>query len=210
MHYTLIELESPADPLLVPWMELYELAFPPSQRVLAAWILRSLVEIAQGDRRGRHLFAALDGDGKFCGLAHTFEPDDQPLGFLWYLATLPNLRGQGLGAWMYHSLLDRMRPEVKAFIFDLEDPGQLTDPAHRQMALRRANFYTRLGARLIGGITYMQTVGPHIAPVEGWLMAHPLAEISAAEVIDLVQPLMGDVITIHKAPYWQDVSHAIV
>lgn len=210
MQYTLTELESPADPLLVPWMELYECAFPPSQRVLAAWIIRTLAEIAQGNRRGRHLFAALDCDGNFCGLAHTFQPDDMPLAFLWYLATVPNLRGQGLGAWMYRSLLDRLRPDVKAFVFDLEDPAQHSDPADRQMAVRRTNFYARLGARLIGGITYMQTVGPHIAPVQGWLMAHPLAELSAADVIDLAQPLMGNVITIHQPPYWQDVPQAVV
>lgn len=201
-HYTFTELTSPSDPLLPPWLELYEQAFPPNERILAARIITALGQIAQGDARGRHLLCALDADQKLLGLAYTYEPEEMPAGFLWYLATLPEVRGQGLGAWIYCRLLERLRPGVQAMIFDLEDPSQIADPAGHQMAVRRASFYRRLGARLIGGITYWQTVGPHATPIRGWLMAHPLADLTARAAVDLCLPVLGEVIEVNEEPYW--------
>jgi GNAT superfamily N-acetyltransferase len=95
---TIVELSSRNDPLLLPWLDLYETAFPPTERVLVSRVLHALDQIEQGLGGGRHIEASCDADGRLTGLLDTFEPPALEAGFLWYLAVIPALRGQGLGA----------------------------------------------------------------------------------------------------------------
>jgi hypothetical protein len=95
-----------------------------------------------------------------------------------------------------------MRPAVQALFFDLEDPRLMHTPQEAECAIRRINFYRRLGARQVGGIRYIQTVGDHQPAITLRLMAHPRVEMSAAEAVELAIPVLGEAITVVEEPYW--------
>lgn len=199
----LTELTGRSDPLLLPWLDLYETAFPPTERVLVSRILSALEQIEQGRGNGRRLACSTDSAGRLTSLLDTYEPPALEAGFLWYLAVIPALRGQGLGARLYRRAFEQMRPAVKALFFDVEDPREMKTPQDVECAVRRIAFYRRLGARLIGGIRYIQTVGDHQPPITLRLMAHPGAEMSAREAIALASPILGGAITLEEEPYWE-------
>ncbi len=204
---SLVEICSPADPLLLPWLDLYETAFPPGERVLVSRVLNVLHEQQRGIHRGTHLLAAVETENAeleskdapsslltshfFRGLIFDYEPPANQAAFLWYLAVVPGLRGQGLGSWLYGQVLARLDPSVRAMIFDLEDPCEMHTPQEKDLARRRIAFYRRQGARLLGGIRYLQTVGTHMPPIPLLLMAHPIQEISPQEAFDLAEGEFG-------------------
>jgi hypothetical protein len=90
--------------------------------------------------------------------------------------------------------LERFGPQVRALIFDLEDPARMLTPEAACQAERRIAFYRRLGARLLGGIRYTQTVGPHQPPLHLHLMFHPIQDITAQEAFDIAHAEFGDAI----------------
>ncbi len=192
---TLIELHELSDPLLLPWLDLYETGFPPGERVLVSHLLELLHPQTRGAHRGSHLLAAVDDSdpsgNPFLGLIFDYEPVGSAAAFLWYFAVVPDRRGQGLGAQIYQCLLSRLDAQVRALFYDLEDPAQMTTPEAVKQAGRRIAFYRRLGARLLGGIRYVQTVGPHHPPLYLRLMVHPIQEITPREAFDLARLEFG-------------------
>jgi GNAT superfamily N-acetyltransferase len=113
---TLVEISGCADPLLMPWLDLYETAFPPAERVLASAVLRA---VEQGPVHT--LLAALDEAGELVGMAWYHTP--QPwLASLWYLAVRADRRGRGLGARIYREVLRRLPPTSVAMLFEVEQP----------------------------------------------------------------------------------------
>src|SRR5512133_1403353 len=143
--FSLIELQSRSDPLLLPWLDLYESALPPVARIPVSRFLGMLQAQEQGCGGEKHLLAALDGAGEFAGMAALYEPREWPLAHLWYFATQPQMRSQGLGSWIYDQLLQRQKPGRRALIYDVEDPQQMSTPETRDLATRRIQFYQRKG-----------------------------------------------------------------
>ncbi len=209
---SLVEICNLADPLLLPWLDLYETAFPPGERILVSRVLNVLHEQQRGIRRGTHLLAAVEtGDETpaaesqpssllsdqplashpLKGLVFDYEPPNRQAAFLWYIAVVSGMRGQGLGSWLYHQVLARFDPAVRAMIFDLEDPCEMNTLQEKEIARRRIQFYRRLGAQLLGGIRYLQTVGTHMPPIPLLLMVHPIQAISPQEAFDLAEEEFG-------------------
>lgn len=196
MMLSITEILKLDDPLLLPWLDLYETAFPAGERILVSQILAVL---HGHTRRGSHLLAALDcageQDARLQGIVFDYEPIGEEAAFLWYIAVAAQTRGQGVGAWLYQSLLARLGPQVKALIFDLEDPCQMETPEEKALAVRRIGFYRRQGARLLGGIRYVQSVGSHQPPLYLRLMIHPLQPISPREGFDLAYRVMPEALS---------------
>jgi len=187
--FEVVELESPAEPLLLPWLDLYETAFPAAERVLVSEHLRLLHERAAGGR-DEHLLA-LVGEGRaFQGLARWHLERAHGVAWLWYLATLPEVRGGGLGGRLYDHVAAAARGAgADLLLLEVEAPGRSLEP---DLARRRIGFYERRGARLLEGVRYTQHVGPHQPPVEMHLMVQPFTPLEAAEVLARLAPLLGE------------------
>jgi GNAT superfamily N-acetyltransferase len=180
------------DDLLLPWLDLYESAFPWAERVPVSLLLGYLKEKDPTVQ----MLAALDEEEGFAGLA-VYALNEKTAGrtaYLWYLATLPELRGQGLGAWIYRGILARLTRQrqphgVEALFFDVEMPAQAQTEEEKLLALRRIRFYQRLGARLLSGVRYTPQVTEQRPRLEMHLMVHPLADLSPQEACELAQIL---------------------
>jgi GNAT superfamily N-acetyltransferase len=200
--FTLRELAGLDDPLLLPWLDLYETAFPPEERVLVSRILRILQNPAGAP--AAHLRVALDAKEALLGLAYTYEPPELGAAFLWYLAVVPQSRGQGAGAWLYQAVLGSLPANTRAMIFDVEDPQRMPDEDRRSLAARRIGFYQRQGACLMGGIRYVQRIGTHLPPLLLRLMVHPLdPALLPGEAFSLALAVFGDeVLSKDGEPGW--------
>lgn len=195
---SLVPLTGLDDPRLLPWMALYELSFPPSERLLIATMLQLVTEQARAMRHGaphdEWLLAALDG-AEFVGLVHYRSFPEQRLAALWGLATQPEIRGRGIGAAIYLALWRRLREEgCRALLFEVERPDVTEDAAAREFAARRIGFYRRMGARLLTGVEYLQHIGPHQPPVPMYVMVQPAETCSPAEAFAWAKGLFGDAV----------------
>jgi GNAT superfamily N-acetyltransferase len=206
-----VELTSLQDDLLLPWLDLYETAFPAAERVLVSKHLLALRGESDPDEPGEHrLLAALAGNATFAGLARYQVLPDLGVAYLWYLATAPEVRNQGVGTKFYQEIVRRARgPAVQAamqaMVIEVEIPAQpgggegasaaAENPAveaERALAQRRIAFYRRQGARLLEGIHYLQTVGRHQAPVPMHVMFHAFAALDAGQAFALARSLWGE------------------
>jgi ribosomal protein S18 acetylase RimI-like enzyme len=185
------ELESVTDDLLLPWLDLFETAFPPPERVLVSEILALLRDKAPGLVQSHHLLAALEPPGQFVGMAW-YELWPKDVGLLGYIAVVPEKRGQGIGSRFYREIVKRISARV--LFLEMEMPEEATSEQQRQFALRRIQFYRQLGALRLTGIHYLQTVGPHQPLTPMHLMVHPFEPIDALEVFELAQGVFGDLI----------------
>jgi len=187
-----VEITRLDDELLLPWLDLYETAFPPAQKVLVSHFVRLLKEWAAGHDDGQRLLAAQDADG-FAGLAFYHLLPKAALAHLWYLAIVSERRGQGLGAALYCEIVARVqRAGARVLFLEVEDPAQATTAQQAALALRRIGFYRRLGARLLGGIYYLQHVGAHQPEIPMHLMAHTWPAATPAWAYTEAKRLFGD------------------
>ena len=183
-HDTLkfVEVQSMEAPLLVPWCDLYERAFPPEERMLMADILRVVREKACGNAQDSHFLAVTDADGRFVALAYYEVMSRRKTACLWYLAVVPELRSRGIGSTVYrHILRDLRRTGLWGAVFEVEIPEDAHSEEARVFAQRRIELYRRLGARLLTGIRYTQSVGSHQPPIPMHLMVHPFAPLTPEE-----------------------------
>ncbi len=209
-----VELTSLQDDLLLPWLDLYETAFPAAERVLVSQHLRALKRSsALAERPEHHLLAAVDGNEAFAGLARYQTLPDLGTAYLWYLATAPQVRNQGVGTRFYQEIARRVGSQgLRAMVIEVEIPGQEggtakaaeaeraganatwieNGQAEDALAERRIAFYRRQGARLLEGIHYLQTVGPHQPPIPMHVMFHAFAAMDAAWAFALAKSLWGD------------------
>lgn len=193
----LVEITSLQDNLLLPWLELYEKAFPAVERVLVTRLLLGIKDRAPS----RFALAAVDEQDQFLGLVYYSIISGTKVAFLWYFAVLPELRGAGLGAQLYQALLQRLGSECRGVVFDVEMPELCTGQAERDLAQRRIVFYRRLGARLLDGVRYTMQAESHLPALEMYLMAHPLPApgqppLTAPEALEAVERFIGERIPI--------------
>jgi GNAT superfamily N-acetyltransferase len=207
-----VELTSLQDDLLLPWLDLYETAFPAAERVLVSKHLLALKGASDADEPGEHhILAALAGNASFAGLARYQVVPDLGVAYLWYLATSPELRSQGVGTKFYQEIVRRVAgPAVRTLAIEVEMPARASGGegaaaaaeksavsaeralAERALAQRRITFYRRQGARLLEGIHYLQSVGRHQAPIPMHLMFHAFGALDAAQAFALARSLWGE------------------
>lgn len=177
-----VEIDSLEHPLLVPWCDLYEQAFPAAERMLVADILRLVKRKACGESADSHLIAVTDGAGEFAALAHYDLRRELSTACLWYLAVLPKLRSRGFGSRTYRQIMRQVKAAgAWGAVFEVEIPEEAHSEEVRSWAVRRIGFYRRLGARLLAGISYTQSVGSHQTPIPMHLMVHAFEPLTAQE-----------------------------
>lgn len=189
----IVEITSVDDPLLLPWLDLYEVSFPPQERVLVSDHLRVLIEKANGRARDAYLLAAVNEAGDLIGMIRYHLASDCRVAHLWYLAVVPDMRSKGIGAICYNEVRDRARQAgMRAMLFEVDIPVLPGTEEAEAPARRRIAFYQRQGAYLLGGIGYMQSIGPHQAPVPMHIMVHPFEPIDSKEAFELAKALFGE------------------
>jgi GNAT superfamily N-acetyltransferase len=192
-NYELLPIRDPDDPWLPDWLNLYELTFPPEERFLAGELLRLLQDPAR--RPLHHWLALIEAGQRLTGLGLWQSLPEVATAYLWYLAVQPGLRGGGLGAALYQSILASALETHPLLIFEVELPELAPDEAARQLRERRIAFYRRQGARLLGGVHYLETVGPHLPPVPMHLMAQGRGTLDPTEVFKCGKALFDDLLT---------------
>jgi GNAT superfamily N-acetyltransferase len=187
------EIESVTDDLLLPWLDLYETAFPPPERVLVSEIFRVLRGQSPGFAQSHRLFAALEPPGQFVGMAW-YELWPKGVALLGYIAVIPERRSRGIGTQFYQEVAERVSSTARLLFLEVEMPEQAVSERQRVLALRRIQFYRQLGALRLAGVRYLQSVGPHQPLTPMHVMAHPFEPIDALEAFDLAQGIFGDLI----------------
>jgi len=192
LHVT--EITDPDDDLLLPWLDLYEIAFPPPERMLVSFYLRLLRQKRDGLHPDHHLLA-VRRVGVFVGLAHYVIIIEQRLAWLWMFAVTPEARNQGLGAAIYGDIVRRLPAGTVAMLLEVERPDLAQIEAERRLAERRIAFYRRQGALLLEGVYYVQSVGPHQPPLPMHVMIHPLQPLNTETAFRFAHTVFGDAIT---------------
>ena len=190
---TFVEITRLDDPILLPWLDLYETSFPPNEKVLVSNHLAILQARAANQAQSDHLLAALDGSGRLQGMARCQLFPEGSFAILWYIATWPAVRNQGFGGQFYDHILSQIDPSAfKAMLLEVEIPAETEIEELGQMAQRRLAFYRRHGARLLGGIKYLQSVGWHQPLTPMHILVHPLQPIEAQAAFMLAKAYAGE------------------
>lgn len=190
-----VEIVDVGDPLFLPWLDLYETAFPACERALVSDLLRALADKARGAATNLHFMAFLDDAGEPDGMALVSIPAGATA-WLWYLAVQPAGRGRGRGSAFYREICRWVQAAgCPGMVLEVEIPSGTPGDAGREEAERRIAFYRRLGARLLGGVDYLQYVGWHQVPVPMHVMVHSFDPAAGADAaFALAQSVFQDTI----------------
>lgn len=175
------------DPLLPEWLDLYESAFPPDQRVP----VEALLSMMAAGEPTVAMLAVLEEAGRLVGLVIFERAECPPALFLWYLAVIPERRNQGLGARIYRRIIAEYADGCTGVVFDVEIPELAADPAVQALRARRIEFYRRLGARLLTGIDYTVQANADYPPARLHVMLHPLEPLDDRTAFELARQVMG-------------------
>lgn len=192
-NYHLVEMDGLGDPRLPDWLCLYELTFPPEERLLAGELVRILQKPASCQTH--HMLALVETEQGLAGLGLWQSQPQLSTAYLWYLAVQPSLRGGGLGSALYQAIARGALAQHRLLIFEVEIPAEAPDEASRRLRERRIEFYRRNGARMLKGVHYLETVGPHLPPVPMHLMAHANGLLTPAEVFTAGKGLFGSLLS---------------
>lgn len=193
-NLTLHEVLSIQDPAWESWQAIYYESFPKNERMTERFFLRRLKKKAAGRARNDHFLVMSEQDvpHRILGIAYFQVLRKLKAGYLWYLATRTGHRGQGLGAALYGDILRRVRDtKANILIFEVEQPELMAKRGaeHRELAVRRIEWYRRQGACFLGGVRYLQKVDAPVAPTEMHVMAHPIVPMTPKEVFKIAVKL---------------------
>ena len=190
------EITALDDPLLLSWLDLYEMSFPPEEKVLISQHLRVLHQKSVGGDQDTHLLTAVDEHGALAGLMRYRFYRELSMGYLWYLAVDPEIRNSGVGSFCYKAAADMVKSDGADFMFfEVEEPELMETVETRNLARRRIGFYRRNGARMLTGIDNWAQAAPHQPFIRMHIMVHPFVEMSARDVFERLQSLLGDSIS---------------
>jgi GNAT superfamily N-acetyltransferase len=190
---TFLEIIGLQDDLLLPWLDLYETAFPANEKVLVSHFLALLKMKGKKLETWEYLIAGVDSSRKLLGLACYQLIPAVGVAVLWYLAIHPEARNLGLGGKFYDYITGLFDKTLyQALLLEVEIPEQLKTDEERKRAARRINFYRRHGAYLLEGIDYLQYIGWHCPPTPMHIMVHPLRVLDAAACFALTKAYAGD------------------
>jgi GNAT superfamily N-acetyltransferase len=178
------------DPYFLPWLDLYETAFPPNERGLVSETLKLLQE----SKDSVSLAAALDERGEFVGM---FAFDNFPeisFSFLWYLAIVKEKRHLGLGSALYQEIVKLSQAQgMRRLIFEVELPEHQEDAAKKAIAEKRIQFYKKQGAKVLHGVHYMQQANRFHDAIPMHVMVHCYeGSMRAGEAWDNAKYIFGD------------------
>jgi hypothetical protein len=194
-EFRIHEITRVDDRLLLPWLDLYEVSFPPSEKALVSTFLAALNEGAQFAQEELQLLAAVDRVDRLKGMAVCQRFTQPNAALLWYLAIVEGERRKGYGSGFYLEIVERLDPSCRALFLEVEIPDLTATPQAHKLADRRISFYRRLGARVLRGIHYLQYVGDHVPPFPMHLMVHILQPLDAAQAFELASAIFGKFIS---------------
>ena len=148
------------------WWEIYDDAFPASEREPPNVIVKSL-EMGAGQA-----FAARFND-KTIAIATTHLLKDPPVVFLIYLATMKGLRGRGCGGELLeytrktgYQELSKQGLQSTGFVAEVDAPDESDNIDERHLRERRIAFFARHGAELLPrAYTQPAVDGTHTVPM---------------------------------------------
>jgi ribosomal protein S18 acetylase RimI-like enzyme len=189
------EITGLEDDLLLSWLDLYETAFPPNEKVLVSHFLALLKMKGKGKATCDYMLAGVDPARKLLGLACYQLMPEAGAAVLWYLAIQAEERSHGLGGEFYDHVIGQIDKTLyRALLLEVEIPAQLKSDEERKRAARRINFYRRHGAYLLEGVDYMQYIGWHSPPTPMHIMVHPLQVLHAPACFALAKAYAGDAV----------------
>ena len=179
--------------LLPEWLDIFECSFPPEEKVLVSCFLQLLQKKQAGDRPDSHMIAAVDDEVGIVGIMRFDIDRESKIAYLWYLAARQDVRGRGLGSKCLSEVIGRATEAgTRAVVWEVEVPEQQFELGHREFAERRISFYRRHGAKLLRGIQYIHSVGPHQPKILMNIMVRPIEPISPQEAFDMAKHLFED------------------
>lgn len=164
-------------------LELYREAFPPEER--RPW--SDTEEMGQFMRANPLMHVkTIETNGDFAGFM-IYWSLTKNLVYVEHLATLPHLRGNGLGAKLLTSL--RTDPDTQ-ILLEVEPPAD-------ELTRRRVGFYNRLGLVLHHDLAYTQPpYFPGGLPVDLCLMTTP--GVGDSELAEKIVPVLHETVYFHK------------
>jgi hypothetical protein len=99
--FRLVELNNINDDLLLPWLDLYETAFPANERVLVSLLLGTLKARQRNEVGKEFLLAAVDQERTLTGMIQYEFNESLSTALLWYFAVKPEIRSKGMGSQMF-------------------------------------------------------------------------------------------------------------
>jgi GNAT superfamily N-acetyltransferase len=181
-------------PLLEEWKHVYYDAFPRSERMTWGFFEK----VIPAEERNHYVWAATQDD-KFVALfSYGFDETEQSgnILFLWYLATAPALRNQGIGHQVMTEI-KRLAQEAgcSAVVFEVNIPSEASNAEDAEFDRRRIGFYQRQGAFLIEGIHYEQSVDqPDEKPIPMHLMLIPLCTLDSPAIEDIILSMEAEIV----------------
>jgi len=202
---TIFRLMDPEDPLTLQALELYQSSFPVEELDPIDGIQRGMRKQLDGRPEGNRAwrFLAAVSGGRLVGMSMYTYYRDTRLAFLFYLATQPELRGHGLGAWLFRQTCDRLAGDALdlkgqpplGMCWEVERPQDGQSPAEVELRKRRINFYRRIGAILLDELEF---IAPPIddgqPPVPYYLMYLPVAPEAATVDKNLLKSVIDSIL----------------
>ena len=194
------EIERVDDPLFLPYLDLYETAFPANERIAVSSLVKTLLKRQSGETTNSHLLAAVEDGGALAAMMHYDEEAECQAAYLIYVAVVEKQRGNGIGSQTFQALIERVREAgYAALLFEVDSPDNHTGPEH-EIAERRIRFYRRLGAKQLSGIHYLQTVEFYPEGIPMHIMVYPLADVTADQAFTMAHCLFDDAISRTEKP----------
>jgi hypothetical protein len=186
------EMTSLLDPFFPKLTDIYQDSFPLVEQMKVSFFINLLKEKNMGGQEKFTLDILCSGD-ILGGFALYENSDDVPGlgrgGYLWYIASNPDLRGLGIGKILYHHVKKRMFEDYgcRAMLFEIEEPADVLvryGEKEAEFASWRKDWYRRQGACELQGTRYMCGVGWQPAiPMQ--VMVHPNGDLSAYDALKL-------------------------
>ncbi len=160
---TFVQLQDSQHPDFPAAIDLYEQAFPPSTKIATSLVIENI------ERNIYQLFVGYD-TSRVVFMAMLYPMAGSEFVLLAYIATHPDYRGQGIGSTFLRQTLDRLQRDSQYLLLEVKNPKFGDDRVLRQ---RRVNFYRRIGAKVMEGVTFVAPPLSSSLPAELMLMVAP-------------------------------------
>jgi GNAT superfamily N-acetyltransferase len=158
---------------------IYSRAFPPSEQK-SAQALRDML------KRDTYTIFLAHNDEKIIGFCIMYHPTNDDFFLLEYMATDPQIRGQGIGTTLLSQSLENLteRFGIRALIIEIDSPEKVSH--EQEIRERRERFYRRLGALKIDPFDYiLPSQTNEEAPPMELLVIHPHLRTLSQETLQI-------------------------